>query len=210
MSMRVRRIGIVAVAVAGAAVALLITAVYPRHYRVQVKSLGLEPSGLYDQAGAELPFITLRLAVPELDDGGVEFSQDPFEVECKVHDRWVQIENRASVRWSIQNEMSFLILPGTEMCRLHFKYQREALGWRLMRTIVPRGAPYHQFPNRFWQWAWLKTPLGPELVTLMYHRNHFSRPPRWQVMTAEIAIPSQSPWRQETHDIDCCFDSSHF
>ena len=170
-------------ALAAATVALLLTDPWPRHYRVQVKSVGLEPSGLHDRAGAELPFITLRLAIPELDDGGVEFSQDPFEVECKVHDRWVQIENRASVRWSIQNEISFLILPGTEMCRLHFKYQREAFRWRLLRTIVPQWAPYHQFPNRFWRWAWLKTPLGPKLVTLMYHRKHFSRPPRWKVMT---------------------------
>jgi hypothetical protein len=189
MSMRVRRIGIVAVAMAAVNVALLITEVCARHYRVQVKSLGLEPSGLYDQAGAELPFVTLRLAVPELDDAGVEFSRDPFEVECKVHDRWVQIENRASIRWSIQNEVSFLILPGTHMCRLHFKYQRETLRWRLLRTIVPQGAPYHQFPNRFWQWAWIKTPVGPKLVTLMYHRKHFSRPPHWNQMTVEIAIP---------------------
>ncbi len=46
MSVRVHRIGIVAVALAAATVALLLTDPWPRHYRVQVKSVGLEPSGL--------------------------------------------------------------------------------------------------------------------------------------------------------------------
>ena len=106
MNMRVHRFGIVGVA--GATVALLIIAVaWPAHYRVKVKTLSLEPSGLYDQAGAELPFVTLRMSVPELDGWDLEFSQDPFDVECKVLDRWAKIENRANVRWSIQNEVPF-------------------------------------------------------------------------------------------------------
>jgi hypothetical protein len=100
----------------------------------------------------------------------------------------VRIDNRASIR-SIGSEMPFLIWPDTEMCRLHFKYQREGLRWRLLRALVPRGAPYHQFPNRFWRWVWVNTPIGPKLITLMYHRDHFRRPPRWSGMTAEIAIP---------------------
>jgi hypothetical protein len=190
----------VVLGVAGAAiVALLIAAVArPSHseHRVNLKALSFEPSGLYDQAGAELPFVTLRISVPELDGEGIEFSPEPFQVECKVRDRWMKIENRASIRW-IQNEISFLIWPGTEKCRLHFQYQREGLRWRLLRASVPQGVPYHQFPNRFWQWVWLKTPVGPKLITLMYHRNHFRRPPHWSDMTAEITIHSRLALHEE-------------
>jgi hypothetical protein len=84
--MKVHRFAILGVA--GAIIAVAIAAVvWPSHYSVKVKTLSLEPSGLYDQVGAELPFVTLRMSVPELDGWDVEFSQDPFEVECKVHDR---------------------------------------------------------------------------------------------------------------------------
>ena len=96
MSMRVRRIGIVAVAMAAVNVALLITEVCARHYRVQVKSLGLEPSGLSPRPVQNCPLSlcgwqSRSLMTPE------SVSRDPFEVECKVHDRWVQIENRAGI-----------------------------------------------------------------------------------------------------------------
>ena len=190
-----------AVAVIALAISAVAWARMAPHYHFKVRSLSLGPSGLYDQAGAELPFVTLRMSVPELDGWDLEFSQDPFDVECKVRDRWVKIDNHASIR-SMQSEMWFLILPGTEMSRLHFKYQREGMKWRLLRALVPSGVPYHQFPNRFWQWLWLKTPLGPKLITLMYHRNHFRRPPHWEDMTAEIAIPSGLVLREQTHASD--------
>ena len=110
-------------------------------------------------------------------------SKEPFKVECNVNGGWINIENRATVSRGVQNEMSFLTLPGAEMCRLRFKYQREGMVWRLLRTIVPRGAPYHQFPNRFSQWVWLQNPIGPKLLTLM-RRDHFRRPPHWTQVTA--------------------------
>src|SRR5206468_3079362 len=78
----------------GGAVAIIATIAaatwLPRapHYQFKAKSLSLETSGLHDQTGAELPFVTLRIFVPEIDSLELEFSQDPFEVECNVGDRW--------------------------------------------------------------------------------------------------------------------------
>ena len=180
---------IIVVAMVGILLALVLAAMARlQHGRITLHSLSVEPSGIYDQAGAELPFVTLTLSIPGLEQPAIEFSQEPFEVECNINDGWIRIENRATVSRGIQNEMSFLTLPGAEMCRLRFKYQREGLVWRVLRTIVPRGAPYHQFSNRFSQWVWLKNPFGPKLLTVM-RRSHFRRPPHWTQVTAEIRIP---------------------
>ena len=187
--MRWQRFAIVVVM--GTLIALVVSKVTrPPHLQVKLSALSMEPSGLFD-AGAELPFVSLTLLLPGFDDPGIQFSQEPFGVECKVQDRWVKVENRARVTWSRQNELSFLILPGTEACRLHFQYQREMLQFRILRAVLPREQFCQYFPSRFSRWVWLESPVGPTLIRLMYHSIRFARPPRWTQLTAEIRIPQQ-------------------
>lgn len=127
---------------------------------------------LIDDQGREPRLLFLSLGNHDL--GSVWVDYPTAEAEVRVDRRWVRVELASTVGWiprRSRQEVIVLAPPGTDACRLHFRYRREAFWWRLWRGLGPLGeALERRFPiaiQRFWAFATpLQRPPDPRSVVL--------------------------------------------
>jgi hypothetical protein len=176
-------IGIAAVGLVGFALAIG----WPSRRPIELKLVGMSPSGMMDDDGSEPWLVTL--SVSNCSAGVLTVSKEWLNVEAKVANRWVQATNRASVGDLARHETRevLILVPfGADSCRLGIEYLPEPLHLRLIGVAGDLGVWQHSWcralARRVFPVRWLE-PLRSDYV---------GRSPHWRRMKTEIALPQGS------------------
>jgi hypothetical protein len=177
----------VAVTMVGAAAALLIVYLsWPSCGPFEANVVSIEPSGIFDEAGAEFWLVSMNLS--NQGNGLILLDSEQARIEAKVIDRWVGTPEPfrlSSILPGRPNGAQFLLPANANACRLHLTYS--------FRT--------HRLDGRFTQWTWVRfpglygtNPFGRELNRLYYSSLTNRQPPlRWRRMTTRgLKLPQHS------------------
>jgi hypothetical protein len=176
--MRNRKTVVVAAAVAGVGW-LLALVLLPSRPALEVRIANTQPAGMLDDTGAEMSLVTLAIRRSPHSRNTLYFGNNPAKVEARVAGRWLEVQNSFSVGALGTNETKevLLLVPGgADLCRIHLRYARACLRWRL------GGLPWRcgiKMPPKYWAWAGWPHAEGEN--------------PRWREIRMEFPFAPSSP-----------------
>jgi len=174
--MRKRKVVVISTALAGVAI-LLAMSICPSRCPVELKLVGVEPSGMVNDEGKEAMLVTL--SVSNRDSVSVMF-ETVTTFQAKIGGRWVEVKQAFGFDRIAPGRKSeeMLVMPGgTEACRLRFNYQSEIWKSRLMESLGPTGRRLVAKSPWLCKWVW------PDQYKTM------RVPPRWKQITVDVILP---------------------
>jgi len=158
------------------AIALLVW-LWPSPCPVELKFVGVEPSGVFDESENE--YLLAQLEATNRDFVSV-MVDDITNVELRIGGRWVDADQDlqfSEIRPNRTRDEELLIPAGTEACRLRLNYQSETRKFRLQARLGPRGLKW------LTKVPWLAKNFWPD----QYHG--FSKPPKWRTTVVTLELP---------------------
>ena len=157
--MRIRKLLAITVVVA-AFIALLAMLNWQSRGPFEIKLMGIEPSGILDDAGKE--FLLVDIQIINRGMGVLFCRREKQPVEARIAKRWVEVETP----WGIGNltthgkkPVTALLPAAADGCRITFEYQREPMQISFARKLGTRGqqAVARILPIRVSNWLWPHT-----------------------------------------------------
>ncbi|HVV70753.1 MAG TPA: hypothetical protein VHI52_04520 [Verrucomicrobiae bacterium] len=147
---------------------------------VTLTRLGMEPSGISGDNGAEFQLVTFGLS--NRSDGRLTFAQEGITAEAKVGQKWVAagpVSNVLEVEVGQRRDMTVLMPPEAEGCRLRITYLPEPLKLRFVRWCVTHGA---------WRHAWSSALMSRCIPRKWFQpvRSDYVGRRKWMRSSAEI------------------------
>jgi hypothetical protein len=154
---------------------------------VELKVMGMEPSGVADDAGTEGWFVAV--CITNRGATALYFADEWVTVEVRVASRWVEAKNRCDVGYLRPHQKREVVLglpSGADACRLRLKYVREPLKLRFMRACGQLGV---------WRYAWCRA-VAARVIPVGWREplrsDIVGRSPRWREMKPEVLLPRPS------------------
>ncbi len=184
--MRARKLLAGGVAATGL-VGLLVATSWPSRCPVDLKLVGMAPSGTMDDDGSESWLVTLSIS--NCSAGVLFVAREWLNAEAKVANHWVEaadLESLGDLPRHGTREVLILAPFRADACRLHINYLPEPLHLRLMKLSAKLGlwrhAWYRALALRVFPVGWLE-PLRSDYV---------GRSPHWRRMSPEVMLPRVS------------------
>jgi len=177
--MRNLKITVVAAVVAGVGW-LLALVLWNSAPAVEVRIVGSESAGMLDDTGAEMRLMTLAVSRQPHSNDALYFWDNHAKVEARVSGHWSEVQNSFSLATLGANstrEALLLVPRDADLCRIHLRYARASLRWRLGGLLWHCGI---KMPPKYWAWAGWPHAEGKN--------------PRWREIRMEFPFaPSSSP-----------------
>jgi len=177
--MRNRKTTVLAAVVAGVGW-LLALVLWNSAPAVQVRVVSSEPAGMLDDTGAQMYLMTLAVSRPPQSKDALYFWDNHAKVEARVSGHWSEVQNSFSLATLGANstkEALLLVPRDADLCRIHLRYARASLRWRLGGLLWRCGI---KMPPKYWAWAGWPHAEGKN--------------PRWREIRMEFPFaPSSSP-----------------
>jgi len=176
--MRMRRTGVVAVLVAGVG-GLLALVLWSSVPVIEVTIVSSEPAGMLDDTGAEMCLMTLAISRPPHSKDVLYFWDNHAKAEVRVSGHWDEVQNSFSLATLGANstkEALLLVPRDADLCRIHLRYARASLRWRLGGLLWRCGI---KMPPKYWAWAGWPHAEGKN--------------PRWREIRTEFPLAPSSP-----------------
>ena len=156
---------------------MLTAFLWPLRPPFEGRLVGVEPSGMLDDAGNEGLLVTLSISNRD----GVAVMFDINRVfEAKVANHWIQVDQAFRFARLAPGQQASVLLhmpAGTDVCRLRLNYQSEIWKQRFIQAIGLRGRTLVVKSPVLCKWVW-----PDELRTMRV-------PPHWKQTTLDVVFP---------------------
>jgi hypothetical protein len=150
----------------------------PQKAPLEIKVVGKEPAGMFDDAGSEMFLVKIAISIPPHTRSALYFGKNRPVVEFKVGDRWSEVQDTFSLSSLGADETKkevLLMASGADRCRIGLKYAYASIWWNLGGFVSRCGI---KLSPSYWRWAGWPNAEGTH--------------PRWKSTTIEIPLAPNS------------------